>query len=249
MAAHPDARNARRVRRAPGRVRGDHRQAAGRQERACSRRIQAADVLTELRACGLQLAVCSNWDWDLAEAVAEVGLSTPTSSSRRRGPGAQAHPLIFEHTLAELRRRPGARSSWATWGPDVVGPRAVGMTPLYLLRVDHWRPPAPTSRSRGALHNDLGRAGARMTTTVSLDAAELVARAAQPRLRAHRERESLRATRRVPRRRRGHVRRRARCPDPLPHADCVARGARRRAGDDRRDLRSSATDPNRPEHR
>jgi putative hydrolase of the HAD superfamily len=30
-----------------------------------------------------------------------------------------------------------------TWGPDVVGPRSAGMTPLYLQRDDHW--PDPTA--------------------------------------------------------------------------------------------------------
>ena len=25
-----------------------------------------------------------------------------------------------------------------TWGPDVVGPRAAGMTPVYLQREGHW---------------------------------------------------------------------------------------------------------------
>ena len=33
----------------------------------------AAMVLTELRAAGLQTAVCSNWDWDLEEAIAAAG--------------------------------------------------------------------------------------------------------------------------------------------------------------------------------
>ena len=107
---------------------------------------ESAAVLAELRARGLRLAVCSNWDWDLAEAVDEVGLAGATDvlvSSAWVG-ARKPHPLIFERTLAEIDTDP-ERTLFVgdTWGPDVVGPRALGMTPLYLLRVAHW--PDPTA--------------------------------------------------------------------------------------------------------
>ena len=36
---------------------------------------EVVDVLAELRARGLALAICSNWDWDLHEAITEAGLA------------------------------------------------------------------------------------------------------------------------------------------------------------------------------
>jgi putative hydrolase of the HAD superfamily len=107
---------------------------------------EAAAVLTELRSRGVQLAVCSNWDWDLAEAIDEVGLAGATDvlvSSAWAG-ARKPHPRIFEHTLAKAGADPEHTLFVGdTWGPDVVGPRAVGLTALYLLRVDHW--PDPTA--------------------------------------------------------------------------------------------------------
>jgi putative hydrolase of the HAD superfamily len=119
---------------------------SGKSTRVLEPYAEAASVLAELRARGVQLAVCSNWDWDLAEAVDEVGLTGATDvlvSSAWAG-ARKPHPLIFEHTLAKTGADP-QRTLFVgdTWGPDVVGPRALGMTPLYLLRVDHW--PDPTA--------------------------------------------------------------------------------------------------------
>jgi len=49
------------------------------------------------------------------------------------------HPRIFEHTLTKLGVAAGAAVFVGdTWGPDVVGPRAMGMTALYLRREDRW---------------------------------------------------------------------------------------------------------------
>src|SRR4249919_4252562 len=36
---------------------------------------ETAPVLAELRDRGLTLAICSNWDWDLEEAIAAAGLT------------------------------------------------------------------------------------------------------------------------------------------------------------------------------
>jgi putative hydrolase of the HAD superfamily len=54
------------------------------------------------------------------------------------------HPRVFEHTLTKV----GAEASEAvfvgdTWGPDVAGPRSMGMTTVYLRRDGHW--PDPTA--------------------------------------------------------------------------------------------------------
>jgi putative hydrolase of the HAD superfamily len=133
---------------------------SGKATRVLEAYPEAAGVLAELRARGVRLAVCSNWDWDLSEAIHEVGLGGATDvvvSSAWAG-ARKPHPLIFEHTLAEV----GADAEQTlfvgdTWGPDVVGPRSLGMTPLYLLRVDHWADPtSPVEPAAEALcANDL----------------------------------------------------------------------------------------------
>jgi len=87
------------------------------------------------------VGICSNWDWDLREAVAEVGLTDwidVVISSAWAG-ARKPHPRIFEQSLAKL----GAEAADVvfvgdTWGPDVVGPQAMGMTTVYLRRDGHW---------------------------------------------------------------------------------------------------------------
>jgi putative hydrolase of the HAD superfamily len=98
-------------------------------------------VLTELRGRGLRLAICSNWDWDLAEAVEEVALTelVDVQVSSAWAGARKPHPRIFEHALTKLGVEPSeAVFVGDTWGPDVAGPRSMGMTPLYLSRDGHW---------------------------------------------------------------------------------------------------------------
>lgn len=119
-------------------------------EGAASRVLEAYPevpaVLAELRARGLRLAICSNWDWDLTQAVDEVGLSklVDVQMSSAWAGARKPHPRIFEDTLAKLGVEPTACVFVGdTWGPDVAGPRAMGMTPVYLSRDGHW--PDPTA--------------------------------------------------------------------------------------------------------
>jgi putative hydrolase of the HAD superfamily len=119
---------------------------SGAAERVLEAYPETRAVIDELHARGTALAICSNWDWDLAEAVGEVGLTDHFDvvvSSAWAG-ARKPHPRIFEHTL----RKAGLDRTTTlfvgdTWGPDVVGPRSVGLTPVYLLRADHW--PDPTA--------------------------------------------------------------------------------------------------------
>jgi len=101
-------------------------------------------ALRSLRDRGLALVVCSNWDWDLAEAVAEAGLTDLVDeivSSAWAG-ARKPHPRIFRHTFEQVDVAPEACLFVGdTWGPDVEGPRAVGMRPVYLVREGHWPDP------------------------------------------------------------------------------------------------------------
>jgi putative hydrolase of the HAD superfamily len=125
---------------------GEYEEILGQLRRGNETRVLEAypevpEVLELLRRRDVALAVCSNWDWDLAEALTEVGLGDHFDvvvSSAWAG-ARKPHPRIFEHTLGQLGIQPaGAVFVGDTWGPDVVGPQALGMTPLYLRRRDHW---------------------------------------------------------------------------------------------------------------
>lgn len=114
---------------------------AGNEQRALEAYPETVEVLAALREGGLRLAICSNWDWDLTEAVEEAGLTETVDvvvSSAWAG-ARKPHPRIFEHTLAKLTVDPRSVVFVGdTWGPDVIGPRAFGMRPVYLRRDGHW---------------------------------------------------------------------------------------------------------------
>jgi putative hydrolase of the HAD superfamily len=112
------------------------------------RRIEPYDdtrhVLATLRERGHVIAICSNWDWDLLEAIDAAGLTGAADvvvSSAWVG-ARKPHPRIYSHTLARLGVEPGAALFVGdTWGPDVAGPLAAGMQPVYVRR-DHREPDA-----------------------------------------------------------------------------------------------------------
>ena len=97
--------------------------------------------LAELRSRGLRLVICSNWDWDLREAVEEAGLTDAFDalvSSAWVG-ARKPHPRIYADALAEAAVEPGdALFVGDTWGPDVEGPVAAGIRAVYLRREGHW---------------------------------------------------------------------------------------------------------------
>ncbi len=105
------------------------------------------DVLNSLRARGIALAVCSNWDWDLHEAIESAGLTGSFDvvvSSAWVGV-RKPHPRIYTHTLDQLGiAADDALFVGDTWTCDVDGPRAAGMRAVYLRRshlgVDHTAP-------------------------------------------------------------------------------------------------------------
>jgi len=108
---------------------------------------EVGEVLDDLRARGVALAICSNWDWDLHEAIDAAGLTGSFDvivSSAWVG-ARKPHPRIYAHTLEELGIAPAdALFVGDTYTCDVDGPRAAGMRAVYLRRehlgVDHTAP-------------------------------------------------------------------------------------------------------------
>jgi putative hydrolase of the HAD superfamily len=100
----------------------------------------AVDVLEALRRRGRRLVICSNWDWDLPELLVDLGLADLVDgvvTSARAG-ARKPHPQIYAHALALV----GGTVAEAvfvgdSWGPDVEGPRAVGMRAVHVARPDH----------------------------------------------------------------------------------------------------------------
>ena len=131
---------------------------AGTATRVLERYPEVADVLGELRDRGLRLAVCSNWDWDLTEAIDEVGLDGALRRRRVVGVGRrpQAPPadLRDDARRSSTSRRRGCLFVGDTWIPDVEGPRSVGLRPAYLERDGHWPDPGapddPEIRAKAA---------------------------------------------------------------------------------------------------
>jgi putative hydrolase of the HAD superfamily len=114
---------------------------------------EVPSVLSRLRTRGLRLAICSNWDWDLAEAVDDTKLTEffEVQVSSAWAGARKPHPRIFRRTLGELGAAPPeCLFVGDSWGPDVEGPRAVGLPSVYLRRSGHWFDPgAPENPGEG----------------------------------------------------------------------------------------------------
>jgi putative hydrolase of the HAD superfamily len=110
----------------------------------------AAPVLSQLRAAGVRVAVCSNWDWDLAEALAAAGLTEHVDlvvSSAWVG-ARKPHTRIYRHTLDALGVAPErALFVGDTWNCDVDGPIAHGLRPVYVRRA-HREPDITAPQAR-----------------------------------------------------------------------------------------------------
>lgn len=119
---------------------------------------EVTGVLAGLRDRGVVLAICSNWDWDLHEAIESAGLTGAVDlvvSSAWVG-ARKSHPRIYTHTLRELGIAPeDALFVGDTWACDVDGPRAAGMDAIYLRRshlgIDQTAP-EPTRRPDDVQH-------------------------------------------------------------------------------------------------
>jgi putative hydrolase of the HAD superfamily len=98
---------------------------------------EAPAVLAELRDRGIVLAICSNWDWDLEEAIATAGLTGAVDvvvSSAWIG-ARKPHRRMYDAVLDRIGiAADDALFVGDTWTCDVEGPRAAGLVPLYLRR-------------------------------------------------------------------------------------------------------------------
>ncbi|MEV0375007.1 HAD family hydrolase [Streptomyces sp. NPDC050636] len=113
------------------------------------------EVLTELRARGLVVAVCSNWFWDLDRAIEDVGLTgvVDVAVTSARAGARKPHPRIYRAVLDGCRLRPEqALFVGDMWAADVAGPLAAGMRAVHLWRPDRAvegaAPPVPDGAAR-----------------------------------------------------------------------------------------------------
>jgi putative hydrolase of the HAD superfamily len=106
----------------------------------------ARPALDALREKGLRLAICSNWDWDLASFVGQAGLAglVDVEVTSAQGGYRKPHAEIYAHTLDRL----GIDAAEAvfvgdTWDADVEGPAAAGMRAVHIWRDDNHDPEPP----------------------------------------------------------------------------------------------------------
>jgi putative hydrolase of the HAD superfamily len=111
---------------------------------------EVPDVLAALRARGLRLGVCSNWDWDLDRHLADAGIAgllDARVSSAWVG-CRKPHRRIFEVALAELGTTPGETMFVGdNWVADVEGATAAGMRAVHVWRHEEapsWLPEPPS---------------------------------------------------------------------------------------------------------
>jgi putative hydrolase of the HAD superfamily len=111
---------------------------------------EVTDVLGGLHARGLTLAICSNWDWDLDEAIDAAGLSGAVDavvSSAWVG-ARKPHRRMYDAVLDRADVAPAdALFVGDTWSCDVEGPRAAGFRPVYVRR-PHFGPDATAPSDR-----------------------------------------------------------------------------------------------------
>ena len=111
--------------------------------RSRARRLETfsgvVDTLTIMRESGVRTAVCSNWGWDLTEAVHASGLSGLVDvvvSSAQVG-YRKPHGRIFEVALGRLGlTRDSVLFVGDTWSADIEGALAAGLRAAQIVHED-----------------------------------------------------------------------------------------------------------------
>lgn len=97
----------------------------------------AVATLTALRDAAILTAVCSNWGWDLAEAISACGLTDliDVQVTSAQAGYRKPHPRIFELAIERLQV-PAADVMFVgdNWSADVEGAKQAGMRALHVVR-------------------------------------------------------------------------------------------------------------------
>jgi putative hydrolase of the HAD superfamily len=97
----------------------------------------AVATLGALREAGIRTAVCSNWGWDLAEAISACGLTglIDVQVTSAQAGYRKPHPRIFELALERLDVPAGeVMFVGDNWSADVEGAKSAGMRVLHVVR-------------------------------------------------------------------------------------------------------------------
>jgi putative hydrolase of the HAD superfamily len=113
---------------------------------------EAAVTLSALRQAGLAIGVCSNWGWELNGFLDEVGLLPLVDAgvTSARAGSRKPHPDIYGASVSAL----GVDTADVvfvgdSWGPDVRGPRRIGMTAVHVWRQEERRGQSPPALEPG----------------------------------------------------------------------------------------------------
>jgi len=96
----------------------------------------AVDFITLLRDHGYKVALCSNWEDDIAPYLSQAGLPSFDAVVTSAEVGARKpHRRIFEEVLARVGSRPeDCVFVGDNWDSDIVGALRVGMAAVWLRR-------------------------------------------------------------------------------------------------------------------
>jgi putative hydrolase of the HAD superfamily len=112
----------------------------------------AAPTLLALREAGITIGVCSNWGWEIDRYLEQVGLLplVDLAITSARAGARKPHPRMYAVTLEALAIDAGDIVFIGdSWGPDVIGPRAAGMTAVHLWRDEDRRGEEPPTLDDG----------------------------------------------------------------------------------------------------
>jgi HAD superfamily hydrolase (TIGR01509 family) len=100
-------------------------------------------VLDRLKAGGICVAVCSNWDWDIEHIIEELGILDVVDAvftSAQVGV-RKPHPAFFERILEKLKFKSNETLFVGdTWATDIAGALGVGMQAVWIDRHDRVAP-------------------------------------------------------------------------------------------------------------